>query len=163
MAWSPQAVITGGCSGVQSVEVSPGSHKLLVGPASSGQILKRDLSTNTDNGATYAHNAIVGSIVMAQPGQLAELAFITLDGIRTGTRPTIGVLLGEISGAFEVLTQNCQDPPNLPASATLYADRYYLAQNSAPPLCRHLQIMFSYAAEDAANELLTYTIFGAVH
>jgi hypothetical protein len=31
LVWSPFAAITGGCSAVQSIEVSPGVHRLLVG------------------------------------------------------------------------------------------------------------------------------------
>src|SRR5206468_1155487 len=98
---------------------------------------------------------------------LAELLFFTLDSVKVGTRPTVGVLLGEINTAggatFEVLNDNTFDPPNFPQSTSLYSDRYYMAQNQNPVFCRHLQIQFTWAKEAAANELLSYTIFGALH
>ena len=162
-AWSVKANITGGCSAVQSVEVSPGTKRLLVGPAASGPILQRDSTVNKDNGTAFVWNVAFGSLVLAQPGQVAEVDFVTADSGRTGARPTIGVLLGETSGTFETLYRSTNDPPLLPASKTLYNDRYYFRQNQEPVYCRHMQIQFNWAAEDAHNELLAYTLFGAVH
>lgn len=163
MVWSPRAVIEAGCKAVQSVKVQPGQKRLLVGPASNGPILQRDLSVHTDNGATYSGFEVIGSIVMAQPGQLAELEFITVDSVKNGKRPTLGILLGEISGKFEKVIRSRQDPPLLPPSKTLYNDRYILSQNMQPTFCRHFQLRFDWAAEDAASELLSYTIYGALH
>src|SRR5712691_5701724 len=68
LTWSPFATIVGGCKAVQSIEVAPGVHKLLLGPTGSGQILKRDLTVNTDNGTSYSAFGVMGSIVLAQPG-----------------------------------------------------------------------------------------------
>lgn len=128
-----------------------------------GPILFRDATNNTDNGSTYTAFATIGSIVLAQPGKVAEIMFITCESLAIGTRPTVGVLLGEVSGTFETVPRSCADPPQLPQSTTIFADRHYMSETQEPAFCRHLQVKFSWTAENAANELLSYTIFGAPH
>lgn len=164
--WSAMGTIAAGFSCMSSMETAPGQKLLLLGPKVSGPILFRDPTVNTDNGVTFPWFPIIGSIVLAQPGQVAELAFFTLESRRVGTRPTMGVLLGEIdgpiTGTFDTLRMTRQDPTLLKQSKTLYNDRYAMMQNQQTALCRHLQIRIDYLAEDAANELLTYTIFGAL-
>ena len=115
---------------------------------------------NTDNASKYAVQTMFGNIVLAQPGQLAALSFITLESVRIGTRAGLALLLGEISGTFDELERTRQDPPILPPSNTLFSDRYHFAQNQSEAWCRHFQMQISWPAEDAANELLTFTIFG---
>ncbi len=45
--WSPKANIVGGCKVVQSIEVTKGVHKLLIGATTGGQtISKRDLTVS---------------------------------------------------------------------------------------------------------------------
>jgi hypothetical protein len=61
-------------------------------------ISKRDLTVFSDLGTPYQADFTVGSLVLAQPGQLAELAFITCDFVRTGMSPIMSFLLG-ISGS----------------------------------------------------------------
>lgn len=159
-AWSTRANIPNlGC--VQSVEVTPGQFRLLIGSASGpAAIRQRDRNSNTDTGTPYAVQTILGNIVLAQPGQLAALYFITLESVRVGTRAGVALLLGEISGQFDALKRTRQDPTNLPPSNTLYSDRYHFAQNQNEAWCRHFQMEISWPAEDAPNELLTFTIFG---
>ena len=147
-----------GC--VQSVEVSPGVYRLLIGTTGTDPILQRDRARSTDNGNVYPAKTVFGNIVLAQPGQLAALSFITLESVRLGTRPGLALLLGEISGTFDVLERTRQDPPILPPSETLYSDRYHFAQNQHEAWCRHFQLELTWPAEDFNNELLTYTIFG---
>lgn len=158
--WSALAAIQGGCKAVQSIEVSPGVTKLLLGPTSSGPILQRDYSVYTDNGTAYPAYATIGSIVLAHPGQLAELVFVTLDSTAVGSHPTVGVLIEEISGTFETISNFKPDPTQLPASSTIYGDRFYFSETQQPAICRHLQIKFSWPAENYANELLTMTLYG---
>jgi len=158
--WSPFATIQGGCKAVQSIEVSPGVTKLLLGPTSSGPILQRDYSVYTDNGTAYTAFGTIGSIVLAHPGQLAELVFVTLDSTAVGSHPTVGVLVEEISGTFETISNPNPDPTQLPASSTIYGDRFYFSETQQPAICRHLQIKFSWPAENYANELLTMTLYG---
>lgn len=158
-SWSPRAnFATLGC--VQSVEVNPGQYRLLMSGTSPGPILQRDRTKNTDNTVPFAAMTRFGAIVLALPGQLAALTFITLESVRLGTRPTLALLLGELSGTFEVLNRTRQDPPNLPPSNTIFSDRYHFEQNQKTAWCRHFQMEISWPAEDAANELLTFTIFG---
>ena len=160
-AWSTKATLAAfnmGC--VQSVEVFPGIYRLLTTGTTAGPILQRDATKNTDNGVTFAVNTVFGNIVLAQPGQLAALSFVTLESVRIGTRAGLALLLGEISGTFDVLNRTRQDPPILPPSSTLYSDRYHFAQNQNEAWCRHFQMQISWPAEDAPNELLTFTIFG---
>lgn len=158
-AWSTKALVSAaGC--VQSVEVYPGTYRLLIAPTTASAVLQRDRSKNTDNGTTYPVQTVFGSIVLAQPGQLAALSFITLESMRVGTRAGLALLLGEIFGEFETLNRTHQDPPILPPSNSLYSDRYNFAQSQNEAWCRHFQMEITWPAEDAANELLTFTIFG---
>lgn len=110
VTWSPKAEIVGGFSTVQSVEVVPGTHQLLLGPSSSGPILKRDYSVSTDNGSAYDAWSVLGSMVLAQPGQLAMVESFTTDSIAIGTPPTLAIQLDEIS-SFTGLSSVTPDAP----------------------------------------------------
>ena len=158
--WSPFVTIVNGVKAIASIEVLPGTKKLLLGSPTSGPILARDLTTFADNSSTYTAFFTVGSLVLAQPGQLAELSFITTDAKAIGTRPAISVLLDEISGTFDPLNEFEDDPPKLAPSLTTYAQRFYLQAGDNPALCRHLQIRCDWPSENAANELLSMTLFG---
>ena len=158
--WSPFATIQGGCKAVQSIETTPGNKTLLLGPSGSGPVLQRDYSVSTDNGITYPAYGVLGNIVLAHPGQIAELVFITTDALAIGSHPVISVLLDEVSGTFEQMPSFVADPTQLTASSTLYGDRFYFSQTQQPALCRHLQVRFDWPSEAYTNELLSLTIFG---
>jgi len=164
MTWSPKAQPIGGFSCVQSVETTPGTHNLLVAPLTSGPILKRDSTVYTDNGSAYNAYFILGSLVLAQPGQVAMVESITLDSWLRGNAPTLAVQLDEIaplsSGYFESLTAFVPDPPTLYAPQSLYAQRFYLSQTQDPAWCRHLQIQVLWGLDVVKNELLSLTVFG---
>lgn len=160
LVWAPFAAISGGCKAVQSVEVSPGLNRLLVGPTVSGPILRRDTTTWSDNGTNYTAFVTIGSIVLAQPGQIAELDFITTDSLAIGSTPLISVLIDEIAGTFEAMPAYVADPPQLLPSTSLYAQRFYFSQTQDPAVCRHLQIKVSWPAENFQNEMLSLTIYG---
>jgi hypothetical protein len=160
--WSPQAKLSGGCSAIRSTEISPGIRRLLVGPATSGPILMRDRKNPTDNGTLYPCFSDFGNIVLAPPGQVADIDFISIDAPKVGSRACLAVLLGEIDGEFEPILRTRQDPPLLPPSETLWSDRYSLSQSGSPTWCRHFQMRISYPAEAAFNEIYTYTIFAAL-
>lgn len=164
VTWTPFASIVNGCSAVQSVETQPGIHSLLIGPKTSGPILKRDSSVYTDNGNSYDAFFLFGSIVLAQPGQIAELVFLTTDSMPVGNRPSISIQLDEISpfsaGMFESLPNYVQDPTELVPSTSLFSDRYYISQTQQPALCRSVQIRFDWGNDSVQNELLTLTLFG---
>lgn len=166
LTWAPFAGLQGGCSMVQSVETTPGTHDLLVGPSTSGPILKRDRSVWTDNGVAYAANFTIGSIVLAQPGQLAEIAFITTDSMKIGTAPDLYVQLDEISpfssGYFDILSHAdvANDPPQLSASNSMFSQRYWLSHTQKPALGRSLQIRVDWGTDSVQNELLSLTLYG---
>jgi hypothetical protein len=165
--WSPFASLVGGAGAVQSVEVTPGTHRLLVGPIATGSILERNLSVFTDNGATYPANAVIGSCVLAQPGQVATVAFITTESVRLGSPINIGILVDEAlpyyAGPFDILKHRENDPPNLKKSTSIYSDRFYLSEmKDETAVMRHCQIQVIWSQFDnVQNELWTMTLFGA--
>jgi hypothetical protein len=164
--WSPIAHIVTGFSSVQSVETSPGTHSLLMGPASgfAGPILKRDYTTYSDNGNAYLAYAILGSMVLAQPGQIALVESFTTDSVKVGNPITLSVQLDEIApitdGYFEFMNLYVPDPPQLSPSNSIYAQRFYLSQTQKPAVCRHLQLEISFGLDVVKNELLSLTAFG---
>lgn len=166
ITWSPFATIVGGCKAVQSIEVSPGQHELLIGPTGSGVILERDLNTFTDNDATYQAFAVLGSIVFVNPGQIAEVSFITTDSVRIGQPLIVGVLLDEAlpyyTGPFEMLKEWVTDPTSRPKSRSILGQRFYLSDSDdITALCRHAQIKIQWFEENVQNELLAITVFGS--
>jgi len=161
--WCTRGEVVGGAGAVASLETTPGVRQLLVGPTISGPILFRDPTVWEDAGSPYTCTAEIGSIMLAEQGQIAEVVFVAVDSSLLGSHPTVGVLLGEISGEFEVLTKRTQDPPPpMPKADTLYNDRFYLRGNQQPVLCRHMQLSIGFPAEGYGNEVLTYAINGAV-
>jgi hypothetical protein len=165
--WSPFRAIVGGCGAVQSVEVMPGEKTLLIGPNANGPILQRDYGVYLDDGVAYPMDIIIGSLLLCQPGTVAEVDFVTLDSRALGTKPTVGLLLGELSGLenspdFFELQPLVRDLPLLPAAKTLYSDRYDVAQQQNQQSCRHLQMKITWPAEGVKTELLTHTIVGTL-
>jgi hypothetical protein len=169
--WNPPAYVANGTSAVQSVETAPGQMTLLIGPpaGTTGPILMRDTSVNTDDGTPYEVHADIGNIVLAHTGQLAGLAWITLESEATGTATKVSVMLDETkektgskSAKFFPVPRTRQDPPNSPPSETIYSNRHSLLQDQKPVWCKSLKMRLEWPAEDAANELDTYAIFGQV-
>jgi hypothetical protein len=161
--WNPPAVFSTAYGAVQSIEVAPGVFRLLVGPgAAAGPILERNPAVATDNGTAYAGFAVFGSITLCEPGQISGLAFLTLESTIQGSAPLLSLLIGEIAGTFESLKRTRQDPPLLPPSTSIRGDRFSLLQDQRPVWCRHFQFRIDWPAENAFNELLTFTIFGEV-
>ena len=166
--WSPFANIVGGAGAVQSVEVTPGVHSLLIGPTGTGELLQRNLNVFTDNGTAYPANATIGSVVLAQPGQVAEVAHIVTDSVKIGAPLSIGLLIDEAlpyyTGPIDILKEWESDPPNLSPSQSLYSQRFYLAnaQEDEAAVMRHLQVQIIFSPYDTvANELLSMTVFGS--
>ena len=165
--WSPFATITGGAGAVQSVEVSPGVHRLLVGSTGTGVNLYRDLTVFSDNGTPYTSYAVLGSAVLAQPGQVATVAFITTDCTKVGSPITLGILVDEAlpyyTGPIDILKRWTFDPPTLRKSRSFWSQRFYLSEleNDAAAM-RHMQVQINFSPNDIVqNELQTLTIFGA--
>lgn len=164
--WSPFASIVNGCKAVQSIEVSPGVHKLLLGPTGTGSILNRDLSTFSDNGTAYNAYAVLGSVVLAQPGQVALVSFITTESVSVGFPLTLGVLMDEAlpyyTGSFDVLKNYVNDPPGLKKSRSIRGQRFYLAEvTEDAAVCRHMQVQINFGnTSTVQDELLSLTVFG---
>lgn len=162
--WSTQAQIVGGVKAIASVEIAPGVKGLLLGPAQQNQpILMRDKSTNQDNGNSYPAFSNIGVITMAQPGSTAGVEFIvTEETFIPGASPVkVGILCDEIAGPYIYLRNTTTDPPNLPPSRTIKAQRFWTAQDANTILpTRYFQQQIQWAAENFPNELLTNTLFG---
>ena len=194
-SWSPFATINPvttygymgqGCGAIKAVEVEPGVHNLLMGPALTGgtdgfgSILYRNLDASSDggsgtynggplvNGTTYPAFGVFGSYVCAQPGQVAAIYFITTDQVNVGSPATLGVIFNEAlpyyTGSFDILKNWVTDPPNLPESSSILGQRFYMSEagdGDTAALCRHMQVMIQWPAESALNELQSFTIFGS--
>ncbi len=164
--WSPFAAITGGCRMVQSIEYAPGVKALLVGSATGGHnILKRSLTTFTDNGTQYDAFFVMGGIMLAHPGQRALLKFIEADFSGVSYRPTVSYLLNEISGTFTPFTLNpVFDPPVLYGTtitpSSYSPNRYYFAGTGSLAVCRHLQVKVDFGTTSNPDELYNMTIYG---
>lgn len=120
--WSPKASVIGGAKAIASLEVAPGQHALLVGGTAPNQpVLVRDstYSTFSDAGTAYPANFTFGSMVLANPGQLAELGFITCEFVKTGSSPKLSVMLDEIADSAMTITAASQSGQNTTYTYTL--------------------------------------------
>lgn len=166
--WSTKRNIVGGCSAVQSIETSPGAHQLLIGPPSGGgPVLFRDPTAFSDNGTAYPSFARIGAIVLAQPGQTAELDFFTCDYLLVGSQPKLSVMYDNLDQAFTSLPTVTADPAQLVASVDVYNSRYYARQATSgtqgPAACRWLQLKVDFGNTDTVqNEMLSFSIYGQV-
>jgi hypothetical protein len=194
-AWSPFATINPvtnygyagqGCGAIKSVEVEPGDHRLLIGPSTNGgtdgfgSILYRNLDASTDggsgtynggpltNGTTYPVFGVFGSYVVAHPGQVAMISFITTDQVNVGSPAVLGVIFDEAlpyyTGSFDIIKNWVTDPPNLPESSSILGQRFYMSEagdGDTSAMARHMQILIQWPAESALNELQSFTIFGS--
>jgi hypothetical protein len=198
-AWSPFATINPvttygyagqGCGAIKAVEVYPGDHRLLLGPALTGgtdgygSILYRDLDASTDggegdynggylvNGTVYNAYGAFGSYVVAHPGQTALIYFITTDQVASqaggGSPCVLGVIFDEAlpyyQGSFDIIKNWVTDPVNLPESSSILGQRFYMSETGdgdTAAMCRSMQILIQWPPEAALNELQSFTIFGA--
>ena len=165
--WSTFATITGGAKAVQSIEVSKGVHRLLVGGVGNNQlILQRDFSTYADNGISYTCFFTMGNINLVNPGQIAGLTFVNVRATKIGTTPAVSFLLNEISGAFTSFPRAQAYPWQIEGATlqpqSLYSNAYYFRDAGVPALAEHMQVKVSFPAESFANEILSLTIFGVI-
>lgn len=170
--WSPPAQIAspGKVKAIASVETSPGIRSLVIGPAVDGNpILVRDYTTWQDAGVSYPATAYIASVVLAQPGVVAGVQFVvTEEKMIAGATPlSVALLFDEIlstqvpSSSFLTLRKKSQDPPNLPASKSIRAQRLWAAQDANTVVkCRHYQQALLWATENYPNEIYTNTVYG---
>ena len=188
--WSPSCTIAGGFQAIASIETTPGTRQLLIGPTSAGYVLARDstYSIFSDGGAVgtgiggtaYESFFTMGNIVMCSAGQMAEMAFIEASFIQTGSQPGVYVLfdeLGAFNGAsFEKISNYMiSDPPKkygpTATPKTMWSNRYYFSQTTPgnpgnvplPAWCKSFQLKIDFGNTDTVqNEMLSFTIFGAL-
>jgi hypothetical protein len=74
-----------------------------------------------------------------------------------GSKPTVGILPNEISGTFITLPNPIPDPPLLPPSKSVTAERHWLraAQQPVPEQMRHMMVQVAFNAENYQSELLS--------
>lgn len=158
-SWKQTGVPTGGATIATAVLFPPPS-------INTQAVLVRDLDIFSDNSLSYNWSATIGSILLAMPGKLAETESITVqmnDISSAATQCTVAVLLDEISGSFETLSESVPDPPNLAASTSVLSQRFYLMQGNVPPVCQNIQIQLSSASGSSTqDEILAITIRGAL-
>jgi hypothetical protein len=171
MCWSPFATIQGGIGAIASIQTLPGVHQLLMA-SDTGNILFRDLNSSVDEvspslpGVPYSAYAVFGSYVLAVPGQVAKIASITTDSVNVGTPLTIGVIIDEalpyFKGSFDIIKRWEFDPPCLKPSKSIFQQRFYLSDDDEEAAyCRHFQLLVQFAPENAASELIGFSVFGA--
>lgn len=167
--WATARAVTGGVGWLQSLYTAIGTRKLLIaqGGNSTNSMAFRDLTTNADLGTPYTCSAVIGSLVLAQPGQKAPVKFIVIESTHTGgILPIVSVLPEEISGSFEQISdysgnpngKSVPDPPNLAPSATIDSWRHSLLAGNKPAWLRHMQVQIAFAAQNQPDEILTMTI-----
>lgn len=158
-SWSPKITSTLVTGRVKSLETSTGVNTLLVGGGST--VYKRDTSVWTDNGTPYSAFAVIGTLLVAEPGEVATIEHVAAHLKPVGTLPSIWVLNNEIDPAvvpFTQLNNPVVDPPALSGNPpkTLWAYRWYY-KSSLTPLpqwINTIQIKIAFAAENAKNEVL---------
>ena len=162
-SWSTVAQVAGGAGCIASIDL-PATfdvsehYWLLTGRVTgSGQMLGRTMGVFEDQGVAYPASGIVGSIVVAAPGKTALIKSVLIDYMPVGSKPTLSILPNEISGAFITLPNPVPDPPLLPPSKSVSAERHYLraANQPIPEQMRHLQVQIVFAAENYQSELLS--------
>lgn len=172
--WSPAAVVAspGKVRAMASIEITPGVKTLLVGPGvNNNPILKRDTTTNADNGVNYTAHATMASVVLAQPGTTAGVQFVVTEEklIDNASAVTVRMLFDEIiygsphihSTDFRTLRNITNDPPNLPVQKSIRTQRLWTMQDPSTVIkCRHYQQDLVWPAENYANELYTNTVYG---
>lgn len=160
-AWMPNGKPNGGVGAIKSLETSAGVYALMAGrPTGSGYILKRDTANYLDDGVAYTCDGVIGSLLVAPPGDLSKIDKILLQTKPVGTYPTVSVLCDEISGTFVALPNPVDDPPQKAgspfASKTVLTKRHWFraAQQPLPELINHLQVKISFPAENYRAEIL---------
>jgi hypothetical protein len=159
-AWSTPGTISG-LGIITSVETSSGTFALLMGKTIAAQyIYQRDLTVSADDSTPFSPYLTFGSLMLAPPTHLADVASVLIERTAAGTQPTVAILPNEISGSFITLPDPVDEPPQLPATTTVIAKRYYLkaAATPIPEKMRHLQLKLTWATEAAANELYGFAV-----
>jgi hypothetical protein len=161
--WCPVATLAAGVKCLESIEVTPGVWRLMMARplgSSDPYLCCRDVNTWSDDGATYACNAIIGSINVAPPRHTATVEAIVVQHVAVGSVCTTSVLMNEISGTFVKLNNPVDDPVEYSgtplASQSIWQKRYALKSAASPVRmhAQHMQIQVAFPAEAQPNEVL---------
>lgn len=164
-AWSSLANPVGGCGPVTSLETSIGVFTLLTTIGS--YICARNLTSFVDGhtSSTYQPFATIGSLdVAGMAGPTVAIRNLYTRTTESGNRPAVGILQNAISGTFQNIPFGCSVPAKLHGTAyqstTVRQDRFDIdkAENIAMSEFNHLQVKFSWPAEDQKNELTGISI-----
>ena len=101
------------------------------------------------------------TLTFTNPGNGIGLVFSAFKQV-ISAQVAVGILIDEISGAFESLPISTNDPPQLNPSSTVLSNRFYLSQGAIPPVGRHCQIQLSGGATNTKDEVLALTIRGEI-
>jgi hypothetical protein len=162
-AWEPKKIPADGAGvgALGSIEILPGQYKLLKGATQTNQVIQqRDLNTFSDNGTTYPWNVVFGNIPLSDPTQLANIESLLLRMTNSGSLPIVGILANDIAGNFVPLPSPKDEPPegNNPAQGYI-AKKYYFSAGALWTQMSHLQVSFTFGAEAAQNEILSWGLF----
>ena len=166
-AWCPIRQPVGGVGAIESIEITPGVWKFLLGSPLAGQlVLQRDLATFQDNGSSYACSCTFGNIQFADPGMLAVVESLVTELSAATQQPTVGILVNDISGTFAPLSQPRTEPPTISFSAPQNSYKsilWYLKtadKAKAVLAMRHMQFKLSWPAETNKEEILGIGLLG---
>ena len=102
--------------------------------------------------------ADVGNIVLAHSGELAGLAWITLESMGIGSGTKLFVMLDEInelsgspSAQFYPVYRTHQDPQMPPQFESYYSNRHNLLQNQKTVWCRSLKLRFEWLSSKTSR------------
>lgn len=154
-SWATKSTIANGCGWVGSLETEAGTWSLIVAPqTAAGSVLKRDLTICTDAGSTYAAWFVMGNLVLAPPGELASLRYVSATYRNVGTNPTLSLLTDEVSGSFTALTSPVAEPPEFPAASSVTGLRHFVSVSELSQLLRHVQIKVDFGSNSNNTQLL---------
>jgi len=112
--WSPKATLvnSGGAKAVQSIEVTPGTYRLLIGPATSGPILMRDFDfiqpslTGNATGAPIVADNINGEIFLAAQESIVVSSGVANLAVNINLNDTVIVFIADATNSPIIITDD---------------------------------------------------------
>lgn len=150
--WMPPWSVTGGC--IASLETSQGIYQLMLGH-SSGKVMVNDFAHYTDNGSTYAPQAVTQlfSLVQNSAGYIGDLEYVSIES--DAVQPlTVSVLTDDdpSTGSFVAVTANVVSPSPLRSQGSNLLEKWYYART---PAARRASIKLTWA-----NNSTNFKLYG---
>jgi hypothetical protein len=159
-SWDTLASPVNGFGPIASIDTALGARSLV--SVATNFIVRRDPATFADSGSAYSAYAVVGSIVLSEPGEpVAVVKSLVLTSANVGADLVIAVLPNEVSGSFSTIPFTAADPYQLAASSTINMKRYDWkgVQTPLAQLVKHVQVKITLPATDTVkNEIYTLGI-----